>query len=181
MKGIVYTEFLEMVESNFGLEVVDRIIEQSDLASGGAYTAVGTYDHTELLRLVGELAKVTGMTVPDLLRAFGRHLFGRFAVLYPQTLEGAYSSFSFLARIEGIVHVDVRKLYPDAELPTFECSDPNGDELTMIYRSTRPFADFAEGLIMGCAEHFGEKIAIEREDLCDVIGPGVRFTLKKQG
>ena len=42
MKGIVFTEFLEMVEAQFGLDTVDAIIENSDLPSRGAYTAVGT-------------------------------------------------------------------------------------------------------------------------------------------
>jgi len=31
MKGIVFTEFLELVEDKFGLEMVDNIIESSDL------------------------------------------------------------------------------------------------------------------------------------------------------
>ena len=31
MKGIVFTEFLEMVELKFGLETVDKIIENSKL------------------------------------------------------------------------------------------------------------------------------------------------------
>ncbi len=31
MKGIVFTEFLELVEHKFGLEVVDEIIEKSNL------------------------------------------------------------------------------------------------------------------------------------------------------
>ena len=36
MKGIVFTEFLEMVEEKYGYEVVDQIIEESKLPSGGA-------------------------------------------------------------------------------------------------------------------------------------------------
>jgi len=44
MKGIIFTEFLEMVEDRFSPEIADRIIEAADLPSGGAYTAIGTYD-----------------------------------------------------------------------------------------------------------------------------------------
>ena len=33
MKGIIFTEFLELVEEKFGLTMVDKIIEQSDLES----------------------------------------------------------------------------------------------------------------------------------------------------
>ncbi len=52
MKGMVFTEFLEMVEDRFSPEIADRIITASDLRSGGAYTAVGTYEHSEMIQLV---------------------------------------------------------------------------------------------------------------------------------
>ena len=57
MKGIVFREFLEMVEEAFGMDVADQIIEESDLPSGGAYTSVATYDHHEILTLVGKLVR----------------------------------------------------------------------------------------------------------------------------
>ena len=41
MKGMVFIEFLELVEEKFGLEMVDNIIEQSNLESEGVYTLVG--------------------------------------------------------------------------------------------------------------------------------------------
>ncbi|MGH7818715.1 MAG: heme NO-binding domain-containing protein [Candidatus Binatia bacterium] len=177
MKGIVFTEFLEMVEERFSPEIADRIIEASKLRSGGAYTAVGTYDYQELLRLVASLSHETGAPVGDLVRSFGQHLFGRFFVSDPQFFEGIDNAFDFLRNIEKYVHMEVRKLYPDAELPSFECSSPDPSSLTMTYRSTRPFAVFAEGLILGCIEHFGESIAVRREDLSET---SARFTLARR-
>ena len=181
MKGIVFTELLEMVEETFSPEVANRIIEASDLPSGGAYTAVGTYDHREMVRLVTTLGKETGIAVPDLLQAFGRHLFGRFVAGYPRLFTGVDSAFSFLASIEGYIHVEVRKLYPDAELPTFECDGSVPGRLTILYRSARPFADLAQGLIVGCTEHFCENVSIEREELSDEHGTCVRFVLTRRG
>ncbi|MHC5537349.1 heme NO-binding domain-containing protein [Singulisphaera rosea] len=165
MKGIVFREFLEMVEEVFGMDVTDRIIEESGLPSGGAYTSVATYDHHEILTLVGKLHEQTQIPVADLVRAFGRHLFQRFVTLYPAFFVDVPSAFAFLERIDGIIHVEVRKLYPDAELPGFECEPLDPDRLVMTYRSQRPFAELAEGLIQGCVEHYKEAITIEREDL----------------
>jgi len=179
MKGIIFTEFLEMVEDQFSPEVADRIIEACALPSGGAYTAVGTYDHREMVQLVTELSKATGIAVPDLLRSFGRHLFGRFVATYPRFFDGVDSAFTFLENLEGYIHVEVHKLYPDAELPSFVCTAEPG-QLTMVYRSTRAFADLAEGLIRGCAEHFGEDLDIQREDLSGGQGTCVRFTLTQR-
>ena len=48
MKGLVFVEFVEFVEQEYSLEMVDRIIDNSALASGGAYTSVGVYDHREM-------------------------------------------------------------------------------------------------------------------------------------
>lgn len=84
MKGVVFTEFLAMVEDQFSFEIADRIIEASDLATDGAYTSVGTYDHTELLRLITALSGETGVAIPDLARVFGTYLFSRFHALYGQ-------------------------------------------------------------------------------------------------
>ena len=49
MKGIVFTELIELVEKKFGLEMVDTIIGESDLPSGGVYTSVAvSYTHLTL-------------------------------------------------------------------------------------------------------------------------------------
>ena len=180
MKGFVFSEFIDFVEETFSPEVVDNIIEASNLPSGGAYTTVGTYDHKEILQLVTALSKKSGIPVSELVRSFGKHLFSRLALAYPQFLAGIENSLEFLPRVEDHIHVEVLKLYPDAELPRFECESTQSDRLSMIYRSQRPLADLAEGLIEGCAEHFGERILIEREDLADEAHYAVQFSLTRQ-
>jgi Haem-NO-binding len=180
MKGMIFTQLLEMIEDQFSPELADRIIGACDLPSGGAYTAVGTYDHHEMGQLVTQLSQETGIAVPDLLRSFGKHLFGRFVATYPHFFVGIQSAFGFLESIERYIHVEVRKLYPNAELPSFTCTSQPG-QLTMVYRSPRAFADLAEGLIRGCTEHFGEHVEIQRDDLSGGQGTCVRFVLTKRG
>ena len=179
MKGIVFCEFVEMMEKEFTPEVADEIISGVELESGGAYTAVGTYDHQEMLTLVTSLSEKTGMSVPDLVDAFGRYLFGRFVALYPVFFENVEGAFDFLERIEEHVHFEVRKLYPDAELPTFDTSRVDDDTMIMVYSSTRPFADLARGLIEGCIAHYGEPVSVQMEDLSDDQRTHVRFTLQR--
>lgn len=179
MKGVVFTEFLEMVEETFSIETADRIIEASDLSTDGAYTAVGTYDYEELAQLVTHLSRETDTPVAELLRAFGRRLFGSFHRLYPGFFEGIASAFDFLQRVESYIHVEVMKLYGDAELPTFAYEMRSPDELVVEYRSTRPLADLAEGLIEGCIAHFAEGVRIDRSDHTDDGETRVRFVLSR--
>ena len=178
MKGIVFTEFLEMVEEKFGFDVADNIVTQADLPSGGVYTGVGTYAHAEMVSLVVNLSEESKLPVPALLKAFGLHLFGRFSQLYQQSLTHAQGACDFLSRIESYIHTEVRKLYPDAELPYFHVEQPDADTLVIVYESERGMADFAEGLLEGCISHFGEVIAVKREDV-KADKTVARFTLKR--
>ncbi len=178
MKGIVFTEFLEMVEDRFSPEIADRLIDESDLPSGGVYTAVGTYPHTEIVSMVIKLAEITNLPIPALINAFGQYLFGRFYTLYPNFFIGITGSLDFLSRIEDVIHVEVKKLYPDAQLPKFDIERPDANTLHMTYHSERHLGDLAEGLIQSCIAHFGERIDLQRENLT-AEGTPVRFTLRQ--
>jgi len=78
------------------------------------------------------------------------------------------------------VHIEVLKLYPDAELPSFTIDHVDDKTLIMLYKSSRPFAMLAQGLIKGAAEYFNEKILIEMVDLSNGEGNCARFELKKE-
>ncbi len=177
MKGIVFTEFLEMIEDKMSPDLVDQIIEETDLPSEGTYTSLGTYDHAEIVLLVKRLSERTNIPVPDLISRFGKHLFQRFAELYPEFFKDVDSSFEFFRRVHDYVHVEVKKLYPDAELPTFVCESLEPGMLIMNYHSTRPFGDLAEGLIRGCISYFNESVQVERQNLSDEPDTHVRFSL----
>jgi hypothetical protein len=165
VKGIVFREFIDMVESQFSTETADTIIEASSLSTNGAYTSVGTYPHQEMVDLVSNLATQTGISVPDLLKHFGRHLFGRFVEIHPNMTNAFSDVFSLLSALENTIHVDVNKLYRDAETPSFTYERDGQQQMVFIYRSRRRMADFAQGLIEGCVAHFKENITIQRADL----------------
>lgn len=177
MKGIVFTEFLEWAEKRFSPELVDRTIQHADLPGGGAYTSVGTYDHHELLKLVGCMGKLAEVSPPDLLREFGTHLFKRFYENYPRFFNGVQNTFDFLENVDSYIHVEVRKLYPDAELPRFVRRRRTDGGLEMEYHSERQLADLAEGLMIGCAGHFGETLDVVRHDEPGQRGFRTQFVL----
>ena len=180
MKGVVFTEFIEMVENQFSPELADTIIIESDLPSRGVYTSLGTYDHEEFLQLVARLAEHTGIGKADLLQGFGQYLFRYFVRNHSQYFDDTDSSFDFLKKVESNIHLEVRKLYPDAALPGFRYESPHSDCLNIIYQSRRPFASLAEGLIRACIEHFGESVELQIEDLSKGKGNFARFSLKRK-
>lgn len=177
MKGMIFTEFLDMVEGSFGLAVKDRVIAAAGGAHDGAYTAVGQYDHREMVAMSTELSAITGLTTRELLIAFGHHAFGVFVEHYHQFFAGTASAIEFLSRIESYIHVEVRKLYPEAELPSFSYPPCEAGQLIMEYRSPRPMSAFAEGLVLATIKYYGEPLNLQVDDLAAGAGTGARFTL----
>ena len=164
MKGIVFVELLAMAEDAFGEDVVDGVIESADLPSGGAYTSVGNYPCEELMTLVQGFSRHSGVPGAELQRMFGHWMMDSFKTHYPQFFENRSGSLAMLEAIEDDIHVEVRKLYPDADLPSFETNRPTPDVLDMTYKSPRPLADFCQGLIEASVEKFGETATISRKD-----------------
>lgn len=178
MKGIVFTEFLDMVEKKFGYEVVDQIIQDSNLDSKGVYTAIGTYPHSEVVQLLMNLSNKVEVDPAVLLKEFGKYLFDTFLASYPQFFSAVDNAFAFLHSIDKHIHVEVLKLYPDATLPKFESEETEDGTMIMTYKSERKMAALAEGLIVKSIEHYKENCSINTENLND-DGSEVRFTIKR--
>lgn len=164
-----------MVEKEFGYGMVDTILEKSDLPSGGIYTSIGTYDHAEIVQLLMNLSEEAEMEASILLKEFGKYLFDTFLSSYPVFFQGLDNSFEFLASIDGHIHVEVRKLYPDAALPRFSSEVIDG-KMIMIYKSDRKMSDLAMGLIEKTLQYFNENKVIEKENI-KADGSEVKITI----
>ena len=57
-------------------------------------------------------------------------------------------SFEMLQAVDQNIHLQVKMLYPEAELPKFEVSQLDDNTLKMIYKSERKMADLALGISM---------------------------------
>nr|WP_299074166.1 heme NO-binding domain-containing protein [uncultured Allomuricauda sp.] len=180
MKGIVFTEFLEMVESIYGLETVDSLLENCDLPSGGAYTSVGTYDFNEMVSLISELSLKKDVPQEDLLYSFGHHLFVGLVSAHPDVVSSYRTPIGLLNSIEDHIHIHVKKLYPDAELPQFKILSKTDTALELIYSSSRGLYALAHGLIVKTFEHFERSATIEYK-LLNEDGTEVKFTISQNG
>jgi hypothetical protein len=178
LKGIVFTEFLELVETRFGLGMVDKIINQSNLESNGIYTSIGTYKFSEMLQLLQHLSKNTNISIDDLLLVYAEHFFAVLAKSYPGLIDTYKDPIEMLASIEDHIHVEVRKIYPEAELPTFVVLEKTNTSLIMIYKSSRAMHYFGLGLMNKTFEHFNSSATIQFEKIKE-DGTEVKFIIHK--
>jgi hypothetical protein len=178
MKGVVFTEFIEMIEDLMGLEFTNKVIEDAQLENEGAYTAIGTYPSQDLLKLFESLGKHAENPQDKIEKGYGECLFYRLSMSFQNELAAHPGAFSFLLQFGDIVKRETLKLYPDAKMPAIYARLINSDSLEFRYTSSRKLGDMLEGFIFGCIGYFNENISVSREDLPSE-GCDIRFVLQK--
>ncbi|MBU2179661.1 MAG: heme NO-binding domain-containing protein [Gammaproteobacteria bacterium] len=161
MQGMVFTALSDMVIEKFGMDCWNTILQQAELSSEGIFTSGQQYPDGELLQLVGIISNQLNIPVPDLVKAFGVYLFPVLYARKPKQLQNVNGVIEFLTYVENTIHYEVKRLYPDTYLPTFEHELLPDGRLKLIYRSKRKMCTLAEGLVEGAAAQFNQHVRIE--------------------
>jgi hypothetical protein len=160
MKGIIFNLLEQTVTDEYGEDIWDQLLDAAGIE--GVYTAVGTYEDDELRKLVDAASVKLGVPANDVVRWFGRKAFPLLAGRYPGFFEGHDRSMSFLLTLNDVIHPEVRKLFPGAYAPTFDFERIDDETLALGYESYRGLCAFAEGLVEGTADHFGDNVTIDQ-------------------
>ena len=160
MKGIIFNLLERVVVDAAGEDAWDRVLDAAGVE--GSYTAVGTYPHDELVRLVKAVADTVPSHDDDIVQWFGRKALPLLAERYPVFFEGHASTRPFLLTLNDVIHPEVRKLFPGSYAPEFDFDDSDPNVLLLGYSSHRSLCSFGHGLIEGAAQHFGERAQVEQ-------------------
>jgi len=158
MKGIIFNLLEHVVTEQLGEPVWDRLLDGAGV--DGAFTSLGNYPDEDLFKIVAAASRALDQPPAAVVRWFGVHALPLLAGKYPVFFEAHHSTRSFLLTLNGIIHPEVRKLYPGADTPEFEFETSSPDVLVMEYHSARKLCALAEGLIEGAAAHFDEAVGI---------------------
>jgi hypothetical protein len=178
MKGRVFTELFAHVEQRYGADMVDDIIDAAKLPHDGSYTSTGSYPFGEMVSLVMALMAATGQDLPAVLEPFGTHCFESWVSYAPQYFASTRSLFDILVGIDEFHEIEVRKLYPDAELPSFVPEARSARSLVLGYYSCKPLAPLALGVIRGAAAHLKQAVELSHEPATGPRGPYTRIRVE---
>ncbi|MDN3609944.1 heme NO-binding domain-containing protein [Vibrio ostreicida] len=164
MQGAVFTAFSDMIIEKMGMDTLDELIDKTEPESGGIYTAGGNYADSELLNMVVALSEKSNIPAEDLVRAFGQYLFKQLYDSCPTDVSQISDLKTFLLAIDGVIHKEVKRVYPQAYLPSFSYQELGDGSLEIFYNSDRELCELAEGLIVGASEYFSQPITLSHPD-----------------
>lgn len=139
MKGLLFTELLEMVEEDYGYTVANSMLLKADLPSGGIYSPARIYHWHELNTMMAHLHQQTRVPIDLLAKSFGRHLCRRILIAHPQQK-------NYINRIFALI---TKK----SEAPVFRHISSDDKSLTLLYNPAVTGHCFTNSVIKGYLEH----------------------------
>jgi len=159
VKGIVFNLLEEVVTRHHGANTWDLLLEKAAL--DGSFTSLGSYADRDLEKLVMTAASALEITPPEVLRWFGREAIPILAERYPAFFTAHTATMPFLLSLNSIIHPEVQKIYPGADVPYFDFEDAPDGALLLGYRSARKLCALAQGFIEGAARHYRNSLSFE--------------------
>ena len=163
MKGAIFIALNDMIESQYGIDTWEELLDTVQPGSEGIYTSTENYPDQEIVDFVIAISEKLQIPSSDVTRVFGRFLFDELNSKYPIFTQLTQDLIPFLKSIESVIHKEVRKLYDNASLPSISYKDEHENGITMVYSSPRKLCFLSEGLIFGAADHFKRKIELTHE------------------
>ena len=138
MKGFFFTKFLELVEENYGLEMVRKITNEATLKSQGIFDPLGTYSNFEMAQLLQCLSKNTGVSINNLLLIYEKYFFTDIEKKYQSLIATSAVPNQMISRIEDNIQTMVKEIYPDVALPILKINKKTDKEPIIKLKFRKP-------------------------------------------
>ncbi|GMB08183.1 heme NO-binding domain-containing protein [Thermolongibacillus altinsuensis] len=168
MKGIVFSVLKEYAGNRYG----DGGREVFKKATG-LTSPLATFDYPDekVMMAIRALAELSRKKPEEVLTDFGRYFVAESPLIqktYAVYFNSARDPKNFLLKVDDI-HVMITKTLPGATPPRFEYED-RGDELVVIYRSSRKLCQVLKGVLEGIGMRYNGRPLSWREEACMLHG-----------
>lgn len=173
MKGIVFLIVRRALREERGEDEAEAVLEEAGLSS--SLEQDEDYPDTDLLALFEAAERLFPGGREKVRRGLGRRALGELAQEYPSFFQGYSTVEGFVRDLEGVIHPQVSKLFPEADFPTFWVDETSEAGFAVIYESERELCYLAEGLILGTADRYRQRIQLEQTRCTEEGDPHCRI------
>ncbi len=161
MSGLIFVSFIQMIEENFGLEILQTIIEKGKLKSEGVYVRGDSYDKKEFFILLNALSSEINMSKRDILKMYGESLSDYLNDTYPEFFEGKNLK-SVLLNLNNVVTKDLKLIYRDIYLPVVNINEDGTKKVVIEFVCSAGREDVLEGFIRGVGRLYSESFYLNK-------------------
>jgi len=162
MKASVVKCIEDLVSEKFGRDKWEAILTESSLPKDSMFLPMADVEDAKVLEIVGNTAKVLGITLEQALDAFADYWVNVYGLkIYKPYYQGAKNAREFMLKLDGM-HERLTKNIPNARPPRFKYEWKNDRTLVMTYDSSRGLIDLAVSMTKAIGTYFKEEIKVSK-------------------
>jgi len=166
MKGVIFNIFENFISKNLGEDAWYKVLDEAR-PEDEVFVGPKTYPDSTFLKLLSTCVGLYKLPLDSAVRTFGKFTFPQLVSRAPDLVAQFKTPEDLLIGLDGIIHVEVRKLMEDADPPKFVVSRREDGVLDVQYISKRKLCRLVEGLMEGLAEHYGKELhLVHKECTC---------------
>jgi hypothetical protein len=162
MKGHIFNLLEKFIIEITDANVYESIIAECRLITKGPFIRPGKYPDEDLAEIVDKTVQYLGITVNEAHYAFGKWIFPHLLLISAPEVRELRNPKALFLQLDYIHRIELKKLWPDAEPPTFQCEDTGPAQLRMIYDSRREMFDLVDGVIASVADYYKYDISFTK-------------------
>ena len=162
MYGLVNKAIEDLVTTGYGEEKW-QVIKKKAGVDVEVFISNEGYSDEITYKLVAAASEVLGLSVREVLIAFGEHWVLKTASHgYGVMMRSGGSSLKeFLINLPNL-HTRVQMIYPKLQPPRFECQDITDTSMSLHYHTHRPgLTDFVVGLVQGLGKLYHTPVSVQ--------------------
>ena len=169
MKGHIFNLLENFIIETAGDAAFEKVYNNCKFEGEGIFIRPGNYPDADLFELVNQTVSHLEITHQQAHRSFGKWMFKHLAKLVPEPMVKVEHPKTFLMQLNQIHEVELKKLWPDAFPPRFECEDTGANTMRFTYDSPRQLFDLVDGVLEGVAEYYSAPMTWSKSNLMMAI------------
>ena len=162
MKGVITSCIAELVEKQFGSEMVSRVLSAADLPKSVRASMGADIDDAKVIKTIGAICDETKLSQEQVFDAFSEYWVSTFATrMYGVYYRESTNAREFLLNM-GKVHEKITASMPNARPPRFDFSWADANTLIMGYHSDRGLIDLLASLIKAVGTHYKTPLKVSK-------------------
>lgn len=162
MKGTIIKCLEQLVITQFGKDVWEKILVDSGLDAFTTIWPLADFDDQLTLQLVGATCENLNISLEQAADAFGDYWVNVYSQkTYPVYYRRNKTARDFLLNMDK-VHVEMTRRMKNARPPRFDYEWEDEQTLLIHYKSHRGLVDFAVGLARGIGKYYGEELKVSK-------------------
>ncbi|MHA6249568.1 heme NO-binding domain-containing protein [Pontibacter sp. CAU 1760] len=155
MHGSIFVFLKRFVESSYDYSTWTKIMESTGIHRTG-YQMQELYPTHELVKIVGAVSALSGMSAHEVQESFGKFLVPDLLMIYKKYINPSWRTFDMILHSEQYMHGAVRKQDDRSTPPRLSVDKVSSKLLVIDYYSKRRMASVALGIVKGIALYFNE-------------------------